>query len=294
VVKFHAQALSFHPEWATEYADLLPQLVEMAFSRSEETRQAALFSLIAEISRGGDELRNQTISLVPNFKTFEFDHWKYTPLADLENRPYRGLRNLGTTCYFNCLFQQLFFCSSFRELLFREPNLSGVGLALRRLFAELALSSALVVDTAPFASAWSAEVGPDWSPTRQEDAYEFLQRLLERLPKTVQSPFCGKMKTVFEGISQTFRKEIIENFSLLSIPVLKCPTFARSMATLTGPVTHSGQNQYHDDELGKIDVRRDSTIIELPHTLILQLKRFEYDVTTLLPIILRVMMLRSN
>jgi hypothetical protein len=170
VLHFHTKVLSFHPEMAVQCGHLLPALFELAFSNPTPARQEGIFGLVLAIARGGQQQHDQAVALFPDLTTVGIDEWGYSPPPSVENVAFHGLRNLGATCYFNSLFQQLYYSTPFRDLLIRATDLSGVSLALQHLFVEMALSSVSVVDPTAFTKVWREIVNPEWSPRMQEDA----------------------------------------------------------------------------------------------------------------------------
>ena len=97
-----------------------------------------------------------------------------------------GLENLGQTCYFNSIVQCLFHCPLFREAIENVPHrvLSvAVIRELRLLFIQMAKKSSLkYLETLQcFSAAISIPEckNANMSKTRQEDACEFFDRLIE-------------------------------------------------------------------------------------------------------------------
>lgn len=86
-----------------------------------------------------------------------------------------GLKNLGATCYLNCLLQYLFFNVDFRRCLLSAPSASAVVKALQSVFALLAKGMGRVVDPKDFVDAARVDA------VEQADATEFSTLLLDWL-----------------------------------------------------------------------------------------------------------------
>ena len=103
-----------------------------------------------------------------------------------ERISFHGLENLGQTCYFNSIVQCLFHCPLFREAIENVPHRvlsDAVIRELRLLFIQMAKKSSLkYLETLQcFSAAISIPEckNANMSKTRQEDACEFFDRLIE-------------------------------------------------------------------------------------------------------------------
>jgi hypothetical protein len=196
--------------------------------------------------------------------------------------PYRGIRNLGATCYMNATVQQLFMIPPFRYFVLGADFGSEDWFPeFQYAFAQLLFSPSEYVDLSPFVSKWHGWDGQPVNPHRQQDAGEFLQMILERLEAKIPSStdcFKGKLKYVLKCPSNDeLGGESRQDFFILQLEVKANANVEASFATFLAP---DHFDEYSFDGFGKAEADRYCCIAESPDFLIIQLKRFQYNLAT--------------
>lgn len=278
-------------------------LLKLTFSTGDEKVQNELFELLGLLIPSPDDKEHYEIviqNLRDAINEICTDRWNYKPSTFAKSPTgFTGLRNLGSTCYMNSIFQQLFFTFPFTYLIILSdmksplpaPNNQKDGNAkkveqnegnqkLKELFTQLLLTRRRCCDTQPFCSSWKGWGKRLINPREQQDANEFLQLLLDQLPTQLNSPFKGEFKNVIEGVSEDFYSFNIEQFYTICLEIKGYKDVMASFEFFIKDEPLMGESQYSISQDHKIDAKKYEMIKTAPDVLVLQLKRFEYNLTT--------------
>ncbi|CAG9467729.1 unnamed protein product [Pedinophyceae sp. YPF-701] len=224
---------------------------------------------------------------------------------------YVGLKNAAATCYMNSVVQQLFMQPSIRANVLGTPapgvdfdltQNGGPGAPsasageesmheqLRDIFAHLAMSRQEYFIPQAF---WRAYKDYDGNPIdvhEHQDAYEFVTRLADmvdqplldvRLRPALQSVLGGTF--VHKVASRdpdgcNCRSESTEGFINVSVDVAGHSGLIEALRAYVRTELLEGDNRYHCEPCGrKVDASRRTLFRGLPHTLLVHLKRFDFD-----------------
>eukprot|EP00742_Colponemidia_sp_Colp-10_P010826 GILJ01011937.1.p1 GENE.GILJ01011937.1~~GILJ01011937.1.p1 ORF type:complete len:1363 (+),score=243.17 GILJ01011937.1:38-4126(+) len=217
----------------------------------------------------------------------------YDPSQDIRvPRSHIGLRNLGATCYMNCLLQLLFMNREFRHGLYQmhigDSNKTEdmVTLQLQKVFAFLEWGNRKTYSPSELTRTLNL------STSIQQDAQEFnkllltvLEKSLARAPndkphiqRLVQRLFQGTVAYVTTCQKCMKRSPRETQFYELEMHLQGKSSLEQCMASLFQPEELTGQDQYFCENCNsKQDALRSQEILSLPQVLNLQLMRFVYD-----------------
>ena len=195
-----------------------------------------------------------------------------------EDASFGGISNQGNTCYLNAVLQALYHVPGFRD---------GVldGAKLRRAFwrrgprkprDSLALVfAALNRNTTARTKALTRSLGVD--PREQQDAQEYLRMLLEHVDAAM---FAGRASTEL-AITSEEADEVGENVTrvtnetFLDVSLDLKPTLREAISAALEPELLA--DKWKTKEHGYRSATRAWRIDDMPQTLVLHLKRFEYS-----------------
>jgi uncharacterized UBP type Zn finger protein len=232
-----------------------------------EPRQE-VFALLTDIAQANSDFVARLITRIRESVPPDL----FTPQCSLElssDAPYRGIRNMGTTCYMNATIQQLFAVPEFRAALLSANNIAQQWfLEFQYLFGQLLYFPSKFVDSAHFVTQWTDWDGKPVNPREQADAVEFLQMLCQRLEKVLPSItdiFKGRLK--YEGPNAS---QPLDEFLTFPLEVRDYRKIHKSIEAFaaTGHIDRGREGE------------RTARIAVCPEILIVQLKRFQFNLST--------------
>jgi ubiquitin C-terminal hydrolase len=227
--------------------------------------------------------------------------WNYNPESLVKSPDQAvGLVNQGATCYMNAFLQQLFHSPNFTSE-FLSIDLGGqtyvketddsnadVIFQLQVLFGYLKLSQKKYYDTKPFCATFKDYDGEPIRVEEQKDINEFASMLFDKLESSkdcanlLSRCFGGKLVSQVISMESAYRSEREEPFYMITVEVKNKSTLEEALELFVAGERLSGDNRIMDDaENRKVEAVRRCSIRSLPQTLIIHLKRFEFDLSTM-------------
>ncbi len=213
---------------------------------------------------------------------------------------YVGLKNFGCTCYINSLLQQLFMMPDLRYKLLQmdtkqleKTRCDNVTANLQKIFAALLLSKHRYYPPTDFCHDFHEIDGKAINVLVQQDVDEFFNRLTEKLDVELRA--LGQ-ETVLKDTMEIVLLQEISSLepdcvyaSQKEDPCLTLPLDIKGRKSIEEALDFfvkeeilEGDNKYHcerDDRL--IRASKKCVLKKLPQTLILNLKRFEFNYATM-------------
>ena len=219
---------------------------------------------------------------------------------------FSGLKNFGATWYMNSVIQQLFMIPDFRYgvlssevklgkdifIINLDDKASSTLFQLQLTFANLQESEKKYYSPRDFTKTIRIEGGPV-DVRRQQDAQEFFNVLSDNLENELKETvnekllkeifggeICSEIKSLedeYEYVSQT-----IEPFFSVQLDIKNKKSIQEALDFYIKPDILEGDNKYYCEKYDKkIKVHKRAFINKASNTLIINLKRFEFDFNTL-------------
>jgi hypothetical protein len=205
--------------------------------------------------------------------------WNFRPSSRVEK--YRGLSNLGATCYMNASLQQFLQIPVIQWMLLQTPAPDKPGYQdLQKVLRQLVTSKDDHVNSHMFVRNWRGWNGDGTiEPGRQQHAAEFVRYLPEWLPAPIRNAFQIVLVARTEGISAPYETTQEEEIWMMPCAVTNMGSLEESLEDFFQVEELTGDNQILTDSQ-RIDAHRLQRIRTVPPIMIFNLKRIRYDFNT--------------
>ncbi|TID14636.1 Ubiquitin carboxyl-terminal hydrolase-like domain [Venturia nashicola] len=203
-----------------------------------------------------------------------------------------GMRNLSNTCYMNSLMTQLFMNPGFRAFVLRCRTLNAASTAklvseTQSLFARMQNSYTRAADATDFTCRIKTPLEESIDVKEQMDVDEFMntlflrweeQMLTTESKEELRSFYHGKTVQQIKSRECEHVSEREDTFLAIQCDVQGKTTLEESLQASTEGDFMQGDNKYKCEPCGKlVDAVKRTCLKEIPDHLILQLKRFDYE-----------------
>ncbi|XP_062869246.1 ubiquitin carboxyl-terminal hydrolase 47 isoform X1 [Trichomycterus rosablanca] len=227
--------------------------------------------------------------------------YSYSSILNKSDTGYVGLVNQAMTCYLNSLLQTLFMTPEFRNALYNwefeeseEDPVTSIPYQLQRLFVLLQTSKKRAIETTDVTRSFGWDSSEAW---QQHDVQELCRVMFDALEQKwkqteqadlINQLYQGKLKDYVRCLECGYESWRIDTY--LDIPLVIRPFGAsqafgsveEALQAFVQPETLDGPNQYFCERCKKkCDARKGLRFLHFPYLLTLQLKRFDFDYTTM-------------
>jgi ubiquitin carboxyl-terminal hydrolase 9/24 len=267
--------------------------------RSSNSRKAA-FSLLSALCYNNPTYVERLLNFLLEYhelgfwRSKRFMSWNIVCSSEEKSSTnFVGLQNLGCICYMNSLLQQFYMIPTLREtLLSTELTTTGnkedyVLFQLQKIFSSLKTSDRQYHNPKDFCTNFKGFDNQPVNVLEQMDVDEFFNLLIDRVESNLKG---SKMEKVFKyHFGGMLTNELIckgcphysereESFNSISLQVKNKKSIIESLESFVEGEMLEGENAYFCEKCEKkVNTLRRQCLKKLPKTLIIVLKRFEFD-----------------
>ncbi|XP_024517294.1 probable ubiquitin carboxyl-terminal hydrolase FAF-X [Selaginella moellendorffii] len=278
--------------------DRLDDRVLQSRCGTRRSREKAFQLLTCLATHCIDNLKEIVDLLVKLHFSSDIHEWEHLPSYGRKALSgYVGLKNAGATCYMNSVFQQLYMQPDVRRTVLEckecddMEKADSVFFQLQTMFGALLGSSLDHYTPQGFWDAYRDYDGMPINLREHQDAFEFFNRLYDAVDDTLKATHQETTLTkIFGGI---FVQQVIsrgcnhcserdEPFAAISVDVKNKRDLLESLDSFVRGDLLEADNAYYCDECGrKVDALKRVCVKSLPQTLVIHLKRFDFDYETM-------------
>ena len=277
--------------------------------------KASVHKLILNIIRNSENenqviLYKKVIAILDNYnktgfwKTYNVSNWEIEH-REMQKSKYIGLKNMNSTCYLNSIIQQLYMIPTFRETIIQieNPLTTNVLYELQLLFSALNIYQNSYYDPKSFV------IANNLNFSEQMDADEFYGTIIDKIEKDIRDIYSHEdIDKNKENKTSTYKYKDIFNFFFgikvldelhfvdcghkrynefcyynIQVEIKNCNNLYESLNNYFKAEVMDGNNKINCEECNTKRICHKHLLLKsLPHTLVICLKRFEFDYETML------------